>query len=109
MHKRGDIVAVEFPFSDGRGAKFRPALIISNQEVEKTGDVIILMISSNKRDDDIVVSLDDKLLTEPLPKPSFAKCHRLFSIETKLLKGKLSALTPEGMALIADTVIRIIS
>ena len=88
MYNRGDIVAVKFPFSDGSSNKFRPALVLSNNEVEKTGDVIILMISSHRRDNDIVVPLEDMMLTEPLPKPSFVKYNRLFSIETKLLKGK---------------------
>ena len=30
MFKQGDIVLVEFPFSDGEGNKIRPALVISN-------------------------------------------------------------------------------
>ena len=109
MYKRGDIVAVEFPFSDGSGIKLRPALIISNAEVESTGDVIIIMISSNSRGNDIAISLEGMLLTEPLPKPSFAKCHRVFSVEAKLLKGKLSALRPESLSVIVNTVVRIIS
>ena len=54
MFDRGDIVAVEFPFSDGSDNKFQPAM-------------------------------------------------------AKLLKGKLSALRPEGLKLVLETVVRIIS
>lgn len=30
MYKQGDIVLVDFPFSDGGGSKIRPSLVISN-------------------------------------------------------------------------------
>jgi mRNA interferase MazF len=46
MFQRGDIVSVNFPFTDMHGEKLRPAIIISNEIVNQTGDVIIVMITS---------------------------------------------------------------
>ena len=45
---RGDIILVEVFFSDGTGAKLRPALILSDNDYNKSRDeVIISAITSN--------------------------------------------------------------
>ncbi len=44
MLQKGDIVVVRFPFADAAEYKKRPALIISNDEVNKTGDFIMVQI-----------------------------------------------------------------
>lgn len=47
-YKRGDIILVEFGFSEGEGAKKRPALIISTDNYHKNRhEVIITAITSN--------------------------------------------------------------
>ena len=47
-YKRGDIVLVEFAFSEGIGLKRRPALIISNDRYHKNREeVIVCAITSN--------------------------------------------------------------
>jgi mRNA interferase MazF len=52
-YKRGDIVIVNFPFSDLSNAKKRPALIISNHLVNRTGDYLLVQISSKIRSDEL--------------------------------------------------------
>jgi len=47
-YKRGDIVLVEFGFSEGRGAKKRPTLIISSDNYHKERqEVIVAAITHN--------------------------------------------------------------
>ncbi len=47
-YKRGDIVLVDFGFSEGAGAKKRPALIISSDSYQKSRqEVIVAAITSN--------------------------------------------------------------
>ena len=47
-HNRGDVVLVPFPFTDLRGQKVRPALILSNDGYNAaTRDVILAMITGN--------------------------------------------------------------
>lgn len=37
-YQQGDIVVVDFPFTDVSQTKRRPALVLSNQTVNQTGD-----------------------------------------------------------------------
>lgn len=47
---RGDLILVEIIFSDGLGAKLRPALVLSDNDFNKSRDeVIISAITSNVR------------------------------------------------------------
>lgn len=47
-YKRGDIVLVDFGFSEGTGTKKRPALIISSDSYHKSRqEVIVAAITSN--------------------------------------------------------------
>ena len=109
MFRRGDIVAFDFPYADGSGSKLRPALILSNDSIEATGDVIIAMITTRKRETDITVELTKNMTDEPMLKPSFVKCHRLFAAEQSKIKGKLSQATGDAMDKIIKTIIGIIS
>lgn len=42
--KRGDIVTIGFPFSDMSDMKKRPALIISNEKANSTGDYLMVQM-----------------------------------------------------------------
>jgi mRNA-degrading endonuclease toxin of MazEF toxin-antitoxin module len=42
--KRGDVVAFDYPFSDGTGSKIRPALVVQANAIAGN-DLILAMIS----------------------------------------------------------------
>ncbi len=47
-YKQGDVILVEFQFSEGSGSKKRPALILSTEAYHKTRqEIIIAAITSN--------------------------------------------------------------
>ena len=50
-YKKGDIVIIGFPFSDLSRTKKRPALIISNDTVNNTGDYLVVQVTSKIRND----------------------------------------------------------
>lgn len=50
-YKRSDIVWIKFPFSDAFSDKLRPALIISNDTINKTGDYLLMQITTRLRAD----------------------------------------------------------
>ncbi len=109
MFKQGDIVAVDFPFTDGDDKKIRPALIISNAHVEHSGDVIILMITSSTSHPNLLIEIDNALLTHPLPKKSYFKCHRVHALHSSLIQHKVSVAMPELIDKVREKIIFLIS
>jgi len=107
-YQRGDIVSVDFPFTDGTASKVRPALVISNSTIEDTGNIIIAMITSRQGRYAPVVELTENLLSHPLPKQSLVRCHRLYTIDNTLVRARYSRLSPEGLKMVFDQVVQII-
>jgi len=42
QYQQGDIVTVDFPFTDISQTKRRPALVVSNEQVNETGDYLLV-------------------------------------------------------------------
>lgn len=95
MYKKGDVVLVSFPFSDGSTFKVRPALILSGRSVNKTGDYIFVQITSNTSWSDglaLAVRTQD-MRSGILPKPSVVRIHKLFTGNETLIVGKIGSVT----------------
>jgi len=54
-YQKGDIVIIQFPFSDLSRVKKRPSLIISNDVVNQTGDYLMVQITSKIKNDELSV------------------------------------------------------
>ena len=59
MYKQGDIVIVNFPFTDLSNSKVRPAVIISNDKINISGDYLIVMISTQEIKGDFSVNISN--------------------------------------------------
>ena len=81
-----DIVLIPFPYTDLTGTKQRPALIISNDKVNKTQDRICCLITSKPSKDGILIQNYE---SGNLPFKSWIKPHRLFTIDENIIKKKL--------------------
>lgn len=93
MFKQSDVVLIPFPFSDLTGAKQRPALILSNEKLNRTQDRICCLITSNTPEDGIQIS-EKALQTGTLPFKSWVKPHRVFTVSEKIIKKRLCTVTP---------------
>ena len=52
IYERGDVVLIRFPFTDLKGSKQRPALVISTAEYNRRGqDVVVAAVSSARVED----------------------------------------------------------
>jgi len=91
-YSKGDIVIIPVPFTDNIGYKLRPAVVISNETVHRTGDVIIVQITSKLKRDKLSISITNKDVTESLPVKSYIRIHKIFVLEQRLIKGKVSSL-----------------
>ena len=91
MYEQKDIVLIPFPYSDLTGSKQRPALIISNELINKTQDRICCLITSQQPQDGIPIETGF-FEGNKLPFKSWVKPHRLFTIHEKIIRKKLSTI-----------------
>lgn len=89
---KGDIVIIPVPFTDNKGYKLRPAVVISNDTVHQTGDVMIVQITSKLKQDKLSISITNDDVTDGLPVKSYIRVHKIFVIEQRLIKGKVSSI-----------------
>ena len=86
-----EIVQIPFPYSDLSGSKKRPAIIISNESVNKSSNVICCVITTNPHNIDIPINNLD-LEKKPLPFKSYIKHQMLFTVNKTLIIKKMCKL-----------------
>lgn len=96
MFEQGDIVSVVFPFTDAATSKKRPALILSNHKVNKTGDYLLVQITSKSKNDGLSVNLNDTdFIIKVLPLKSFIRIHKIFLLNESLIIKKITRVSDE--------------
>jgi mRNA interferase MazF len=109
-YKKGDIVIIGFPFSDLTGTKKRPALIISNDIVNETGDYLMVQVTSKIHNDrlSLPVKKVDFVDGKELPLKSFIRLHKIFLLNENLIIYKNTALNPSAQNLIIEKITSLI-
>ncbi|WP_114783143.1 type II toxin-antitoxin system PemK/MazF family toxin [Botryobacter ruber] len=109
-YNRGDVVWIKFPFTDLTQQKLRPALIISNQVVNRTGDYILVQITSKERNDVLSIRINDNNYSEaPLLVQSYLRLQKIFTLHESLLSGKQTAVTEDFIADVVNSVNTLLS
>jgi len=88
MFEQDEIVLIPFPYSDLSLSKKRPALIISNEKVNKTQDRICCLVTTSPHKDDVRIT-KNSFEAGTLPFKSFIKPHRIFTIHEDIVIKKL--------------------
>ena len=88
MYDQKDIVLIPFPYSDFSVFKKRPALIISNEKINKMQDRICCLVTTKPHKNDLLIT-KDSLEEEKLPFKSFVKSHRIFTVHEGIIIKKL--------------------
>jgi len=91
MFNQKDIVLIPFPYSDLTGSKQRPALIVSNEKINKTSDRICCLITSNQPEEAIEIK-KEHFREGKLPFQSWIKPYRLFTINEKIIKKRICSI-----------------
>lgn len=91
-YTKGDIVLVDFPFSDNSSSKLRPALVISSEMVHHIGDLMLMMMTSKVKHDGLSVAVAPEDLSAPLPLQSYLRCLKVFVLSADLVIKRLSRL-----------------
>lgn len=110
MFQKGDIVIVKFPFADVTEYKKRPALVISNNVINKTGDYLMIQITSKDKKD--VLSLPIKTTDfsddKELPLKSFIRLHKIFLLNESLVVSKATSVKSDFLRKVTDKIIELI-
>src|SRR3989338_3787510 len=94
--KRKDIILVPFPYSDQRGSKNRPALVISADKFNETSpDVIACAITSNTANAPYTVLIRREDWKEGLYSESCVKAASILTIDRRLVLKKIGRLSSE--------------
>lgn len=88
MYNQREIILTPFPYSDLTGSKQRPAIIISNELVNNSEDIICCLITSNKPKDGIKIKKED-FESGKLPFDSWVKPHRIFTVNQKIVNKRI--------------------
>lgn len=94
MYNQGDIVLLPFPYSDLSGAKQRPALVISNNVINKSEDRICCLVTSNKPREGLIIEKKD-FKEGNLPFKSWVKPHRLFTTHERTIRKKVCTINSD--------------
>jgi len=104
---KGDIVILNFPFSDLSATKRRPALVLANLGY---GDVVLCQITSKpaKNEFSIKIELND-FESGSLPVVSFARTDKLFTADKDLILYKAGYIKQEKIDKVVQSAISVIS
>ncbi|MEJ2389309.1 MAG: type II toxin-antitoxin system PemK/MazF family toxin [Chromatiaceae bacterium] len=102
----GAVVLVPFPFSNLRGSKLRPALVVA---AAGRGDWICVQITSNPYADSLAVELTDEAFAEgSLQHISYARPGKLFTANQSLFRRLIGQLGEEPMARVRGAIVALI-
>ena len=99
---KGDILVIEFPFSDLKNTKRRPVLIL---KVPKGDDIIAAQITGSSYEKSVEISIKGEDFKQgSLKRESYVRIDKIFSIEKSLIKYKLGSLKQEKFNEILDKI-----
>jgi len=107
-YTQGSIVVLPIPFTDLKSQKQRPCMVISRQKSE---DVIVLAITSNSRYSHSKFSftiLQKDLIQGNLPKASYIKLQKVFTIHKNLIRKEVCKLDPNILKKVINQFIELI-
>lgn len=104
---KGDIVVVNFPFSDLSSSKRRPALVLAYAE---NGDYLLCQITSKNIKDSWALELpEDEIIEGELFKSSNIRPNRLFTADQSIILYKAGQIAFSMRQKVVESVIALIS
>lgn len=93
-YEQGDILIIPFPFTDLTGIKQRPAVVISNDDYNKSEiDIVVCAITSNLEDSNHGVTLEKKdLLSGFIVLKSLIKVDKIISVDKNIIRKKIAKI-----------------
>lgn len=101
--RRGDVVLVAFPFSDGTGSKLRPALVVQNdRNNRRLSNVILAAITTtvHRRNEPTQLFIDPAVAPgdqSGLVMPSVVSCENLVTVAVQRIRRRIGYLPQDTM------------
>ena len=95
MLKPSDIVQIPFPFSDLTRQKHRPVLLLTAPDA--FGDFLAAAVTSQSGHSDAILLQDEDLAQGRLPKASWIRATKLFSLNQGAVSFTLGNLCEAGL------------
>ena len=110
MIEQRDLLLVPFPFSDQRGRKVRPVIVISNDEFNiNSEDILVIGVTSNISKDKYTANLTNKDLEEGnLSVECSIKCENILKIDKEIVIKKIGRIKKDKLDLITNIILKII-
>lgn len=101
----GSVVLVNFPFSNLKGQKIRPALVLAKVEFE---NLILCQITSKQYSSKTAIRIEQSdFQTGSLPVVSFVRPDKLFTADLAIIKSTAGQLSPKVRNKILQSVRRL--
>lgn len=101
-------MVVPFPYTDLRARKQRPGLVLTPSSYNQAhSDVVLAFVTSLRQDpgDPWAVELGPRELQEGrLPKPSWVRVDKLFTLEQALVRKAVARLAPEPLRAVRERI-----
>ncbi len=108
--KQKDVVLLPVIFSDQTESKVRPAIVISNNEINETSDDVMLVpLTSVLKEAPYSIMITDKSLTDgKLAAPSRARADKIFTADKSLIERKIGTIKQEILTAIKQEIMNAI-
>ena len=93
MYRLGDVVLLEYPYTDLVGVKLRPAIVILDTN---DSDVIVVRVTSQHWESEYDIEIADWEFAGLL-KPSIIRVHKIATLETRLVRRQLGRLNQKDL------------
>ncbi|WP_430303438.1 type II toxin-antitoxin system PemK/MazF family toxin [Splendidivirga corallicola] len=94
-YQQGDIVIVPFPFTDLSDNKVRPALVVSNNFINSSQDVILVQITTQPQTGPYALKINNGDVSTPFKHPhteQYIVCKKIAVIEKSIIRRKITVL-----------------
>ncbi len=104
-YRLGEVALLRFPFTEGKGYKKRPALILADTH---DGDVILSRITGQLYDSEFDIKLTE-WKKAGLMLPSVIRLHKIVAISADLIERKMGMLAAGDLLKVKQKIQKIIS
>jgi len=103
---KGQVVIINYPFSDFSSQKKRPALVIATP---KGQDIILCQITSQNHHGSYSIALDsDDFIQGTLHQKSYIRPNKIISIDKSIVSYTIGSIHKSKLSIVIDKIIEII-